>query len=154
MCQAECCTVLLVSHSYGFCCLAMKRLLLVDDEQDITSILCSVLRDKGFEVYPFNDPLLALQHFKPRYYDLVILDIKMPEMNGFELYRQIRRKDNRVKVCFLTAVSELEEYKEYRREAYPKLGERHFVAKPVSNDEILRRINEMLTNNNHYLKNT
>jgi two-component system, OmpR family, response regulator ChvI len=78
----------------------MKRLLLVDDEQDITSILSSILQESGFEVASFNNPLLALQHFKPRYYDLVILDIKMPDMNGFELYRQIRKKDKRVKVCF------------------------------------------------------
>jgi len=68
----------------------------------------------------------------------------MPDMNGFELYRHIRRKDKRVKVCFLTAVSEFEEYKQYRKEAYPKLGERYFVAKPVSNDELIRKINEML----------
>jgi DNA-binding response OmpR family regulator len=121
-----------------------KRLLLVDDEQDITSILCSVLQESGFKVVFFNDPLLALQHFRPRYYDLVILDIRMPNMNGFELYRQIRRKDKRVKVCFLTAVSEFEEYEQYKKEAYPKLGERHFVAKPVSNDELIRRINEIL----------
>ena len=65
-------------------------------------------------------------------------------MNGFELYRHIRRKDKRVKVCFLSAVSEFEEYKQYRKEAYPKLGERYFVAKPVSNDELIRKINEML----------
>jgi DNA-binding response OmpR family regulator len=121
-----------------------RRLLLVDDEQDITSILSSVLQEIGFEVASFNNPLLALQHFKPRYYDLVILDIKMPNMNGYELYRQIRIKDNRVKVCFLTAVSEFGEYEQYRKEAYPKLGERHFVAKPVSNDEIIRRIDEIL----------
>jgi DNA-binding response OmpR family regulator len=63
-----------------------RRLLLVDDEQDITSILSSVLQESGFEVTPFNNPLLALRSFKPRYYDLVILDIKMPNMNGFELY--------------------------------------------------------------------
>jgi two-component system catabolic regulation response regulator CreB/two-component system response regulator ChvI len=108
-----------------------RRLLLVDDEQDITSILCSVLQESGFEVTSFEDPVLALEHFKPRYYDLVILDIKMPDMNGFELYRQIRRKDNRVKVCFLTAVSEFAEYEQYKKEAYPRLGERHFIAKPV-----------------------
>jgi DNA-binding response OmpR family regulator len=122
-----------------------RRLLLVDDEQDITSILCSVLQESGFEVTSFEDPVLALQHFKPRYYDLVILDIKMPDMNGFELYRQIRRKDNRIKVCFLTAVSEFGEYEQYRKEAYPKLGERHFVAKPISNDELIKKINEMLS---------
>ena len=119
--------------------------MLVDDEQDITSILCSVLQESGFEVTSFEDPVMALKHFKPRYYDLVILDIKMPNMNGFELYRQIRRKDNRVKVCFLTAVSEFQEYEQYRKEAYPKLGERHFVAKPISNDELIQKINEMLS---------
>jgi DNA-binding response OmpR family regulator len=125
-----------------------RRLFLVDDEQDVTSILCSVLQENGFEVVFFNDPLLALEHFKPRYYDLVILDIKMPAMNGFELYRQIRRKDNHVKVCFLTAVSEFGEYEQYKKEAYPKLGERHFVAKPVPNDELIRKVNEMITNTN------
>jgi DNA-binding response OmpR family regulator len=125
-----------------------RRLFLVDDEQDVTSILCSVLQENGFEVVFFNDPLLALEHFKPRYYDLVILDIKMPDMNGFELYRQIRRKDNHVKVCFLTAVSEFGEYEQYKKEAYPKLGERHFVAKPVPNGELIRKVNEMITNTN------
>src|SRR5215216_3549085 len=124
-----------------------RRLLLVDEEQDITSILCSVLQESRFEVTSFEDPVMALEHFKPRYYDLVILDIKMPDMNGFELYRQIRRKDNRVKVCFLTAVSEFREYEQYKKEAYPKLGERYFIAKPVSNDELIQRVNEMLSIN-------
>jgi two-component system, OmpR family, response regulator ChvI len=131
-----------------------RRLLVVDDDQDVTLTLRATLQKTGFEVVSFNDPLLALKRFKPRYYDLVILDIRMPDMNGFELYRQIRRKDNGVKICFLTAVNEFMEYEQYRKEAYPKLGERHFIAKPVSNDEIIRRVNEMLTNNNHYLENT
>src|SRR5919109_4669589 len=95
---------------------AKRRLLLVDDEQDVTLALHTVLEESGFEVVSFNNPLLALQHFKPRYYDLVILDIKMPNMNGFELYRHIRKKDKRVKVCFLTAVSEFTEYEQYRKE--------------------------------------
>jgi DNA-binding response OmpR family regulator len=131
-----------------------RRLLVVDDDQDVTLTLRATLQKTGFEVVSFNDPLLALKRFRPRYYDLVILDIRMPDMNGFELYRQIRRKDNGVKICFLTAVNEFMEYEQYRKEAYPKLGERHFIAKPVSNDEIIRRVNEMLTNNNHYLENT
>jgi two-component system, OmpR family, response regulator ChvI len=131
-----------------------RRLLVVDDDQDVTLTLRATLQKGGFEVVSFNDPLLALKRFKPRYYDLVILDIRMPDMNGFELYRQVRRKDNRVKVCFLTAINEFTEYEQYRKEAYPKLGERHFIAKPVSNDEIIRRVNEMLTNDNYYLENT
>jgi two-component system, OmpR family, response regulator ChvI len=126
-----------------------RRLLVVDDDQDVTLTLRATLQKTGFEVVSFNDPLLALKRFKPRYYDLVILDIRMPDMNGFELYRQIRRKDNGVKICFLTAVNEFMEYEQYRKEAYPKLGERHFIAKPVSNDEIIRRVNEMLTDDNN-----
>src|SRR5829696_9912657 len=126
-----------------------RRLLVVDDDQDITLTLRATLQKTGFEVVSFNDPLLALKRFRPRYYDLVILDIRMPDMNGFELYRQIRRKDNGVKICFLTAINEFMEYEQYRKEAYPKLGERHFIAKPVSNDEIIRRVNKMLTDDNN-----
>lgn len=121
-----------------------RRLLVVDDDQDVTLALRATLQKGGFGVVSFNDPLLALKRFKPRYYDLVILDIRMPDMNGFELYRQLRRKDNGVKVCFLTAINEFMEYEPYRKEAYPKLGERHFIAKPVSNDEMTRRVNEIL----------
>ena len=131
----------------GFCCLPKRRLLIVDDEPDITLTLRTILEQNGFEVVSFNDPHLALQHFKPRYYHLVILDIRMPDMNGFELYRQIRRKDNHVKVCFLTAISEFIEYEQYKKETYPKMGERYFIAKPVSNDELIRRVNEMLSIN-------
>jgi CheY-like chemotaxis protein len=126
-----------------------RKLLVVDDNQDVTLTLRTILQKGGFEVVSFNDPLLALKRFRPRYYDLVILDIRMPDMNGFELYRQIRRKDNGVKICFLTAINEFMEYEQYRKEAYPKLGERHFIAKPVSNDEIIRRVNEMLTDDNN-----
>jgi DNA-binding response OmpR family regulator len=127
--------------------LTKRKLLLVDDEKDATSLLYTILKKSGYEVGFFNDPLLALEHFKPRYYDLMILDIRMPNMNGFELYRRIRKMDNRVKVCFLTAISEFKEYEQYRKEVYPKLGERHFITKPVSNQELIRRINEMLTPN-------
>ena len=126
---------------------AKRRLLIVDDDPDITLTLRTILKQNGFEVASFNDPQLALQSFKPRYYHLVILDIRMPAMNGFELYRQIKRKDKRVKVCFLTAVSEFREYEQYKKEAYPKLGERHFIAKPVSNDELIRSVNEVLSIN-------
>jgi two-component system, OmpR family, response regulator ChvI len=130
--------------------LTKRKLLLVDDEKDLTSLLYTILQKSGYEVVFFNDPLLALERFKPRYYDLMILDIRMPNMNGFELYRQIRRMDNRVKVCFLTAISEFKEYEQYRKEVYPKLGERHFITKPVSNHELIGRINEMLTPNDMF----
>jgi DNA-binding response OmpR family regulator len=125
-------------------CSSRKKILVVDDEPDITFTLHAILQKSGFEVSSFNDPLLALQSFKPRYYDLVILDIKMPGMNGFELYKKLKEKDNHVKVCFLTAVSEFRGYEQYKSDVSPKLHERYFIAKPASEDELRRRVNEML----------
>jgi DNA-binding response OmpR family regulator len=133
-----------------------KKILVVDDEPDITFTLHAILQNNGFEVSSFNDPLLALQSFKPHYYDLVILDIKMPKMDGFELYQKLKEKDNQVKVCFLTAVSEFRGYEQYKSDVSPKPHERYFVAKPVSEDDLIRRVNEMLANdnNNNYHLNT
>ena len=78
-----------------------KRVLVVDDEKDITLVCTMILKDTGFEVDVFTDPIVALTSFKPNFYDLVILDIKMPHMDGFELYKKIKELDNKVKVCFL-----------------------------------------------------
>jgi DNA-binding response OmpR family regulator len=80
-----------------------KKILLVDDEPDITLSFSIVLEDNGFVVDAFNDPLLALSSLKQGLYVLALLDIKMPRMNGFDLYSEIRKLDDRVKVCFMTA---------------------------------------------------
>ena len=79
--------------------------MLVDDEPDITLALSIGLEDNGFVVNTFNDPLLALQSFKERNesYALALIDIRMPKMNGFELYNELRKIDDKVKVCFITA---------------------------------------------------
>ena len=126
-----------------------KKILVVDDEPDITFTLHAILQKSGFEVSSFNDPLLALQSFKPQYYDLLILDIKMPKMNGFELYQKLKEKESHVKVCFLTAVSEFRGYEQYKKDVSPKPHERYFVAKPISEDDLIRRVNEMFANNNN-----
>jgi response regulator RpfG family c-di-GMP phosphodiesterase len=94
---------------------------------------------------------LVLRAFKPHSYDLVILDIKMPEMVGFELFQQLKKKDNHMKVCFLTAVTEFSDYKQYKKNVYPKLHEKYFISKPVSKEELIRRVNEMLTDNSYHL---
>ena len=81
-----------------------KRILIVDDEVDITLSFSLALEDSGlFEVDTYNDPLVALSNYRPNSYDLLLLDIKMPNMNGFELYDKIKRIDNKVKVCFISA---------------------------------------------------
>ena len=99
-----------------------------------------------------SDPLVALGNFKADLYDLLILDIKMPKMNGFELYKQIKKVDNKVKTMFLTALTELQEYEEFRKEVSPKLGERYFVPKPIENEELITRVSKILSqikNNQH-----
>ena len=66
--------------------------MLVDDEQDITLTFTNGLKQNGFEVDAFNDPEHALTNFKPGYYDLLLLDVRMPKIDGFELYRKLRKK--------------------------------------------------------------
>jgi DNA-binding response OmpR family regulator len=121
-----------------------KRILVVDDEPDITLMLKKVLEDNGFSVDSFNEPSSVIRDFRPGVYDLLILDIRMPSINGFELYLKLREKDQHFKVCFLTALSELRDYEAYRKEVFPKMGERYFVAKPIENDELIRRVNGMI----------
>ena len=103
----------------------MTRILAVDDDPDITLTVKVGLEDNSssssngiFEVDTFNDPELALSSFKPGLYDLVLLDFRMPKMDGYELYDKIKNIDNKVKVCFMSAT-----YVNYQaaREAFPSL---------------------------------
>ena len=98
-----------------------KRVLLVDDEPDLNLTIKIVLEDNGFKVDSFTDPLSALENYKEEagMYDLLILDMKMPQMDGFELYRQIKKIDDKVKVCFLTA-GEMD-YEKFTKELFPAL---------------------------------
>ena len=119
-----------------------KRILVVDDEPDLTQVSTLALEYHGFKVDSFNDPQEALSKFKPGSYDLIILDIKMPKMDGFELYHEIKKKDDNAKVCFLTA-SELY-YEEFRKEEYCALDRNLFIQKPIDNEDLVKQINKML----------
>ena len=119
----------------------MKRILIVDDEPDVNLALRIVLEDNNFIVDSFNDPLLALENFKANLYDVLILDIKMPKKDGFELYKEIMKIDNKVKVCFLTAgdvnYSSL-------KDTFPTLNENQFIRKPIENTELIKRVNKII----------
>jgi DNA-binding response OmpR family regulator len=103
-----------------------------------------VLEGNGFKVDTFVDPTLALQNFKSSRYDLLILDVKMPVMNGFQLYAQMKKINLNITALFLTALIELQEYDAFKREVFPKKGERQFIQKPIENEEILVRINTLI----------
>jgi CheY-like chemotaxis protein len=120
-----------------------KKILAVDDEPDLTKLFSLALEYHGFKVDTFNDPQEALSNYKPGYYDLVILDIKMPKMDGFELYDEIKKKDRKAKVCFLTA-SELY-YEEFRKKEYCALDRNLFIRKPIDNQDLLREVNKIMT---------
>ena len=126
----------------------VKKILLVDNEVDITYALTNALENYGFDIESFNDPILALNFYKSNFYDLVILDIKMPNMDGFELYNKIREKDPQVKICFLTA-SELF-YEEFRKARFlfaETIGEEYFIQKPIKTDELVQKLNAIMMKN-------
>jgi CheY-like chemotaxis protein len=106
-----------------------KRILIVDEDVEITNSFSLALEDSGlFEVDTHNDPRLALSNYRPDFYDLLLLDIRMPEMNGFELYQKIRKIDNKVKVCFITGYNV--DHNELR-EQNPSLDLDCFISKSI-----------------------
>ena len=114
-----------------------KVVLIVDDDPDMTSVFSLGLQDEGFEVYTFNDPLVALSQFRPNFYDLLLVDINMPKMNGIDLSRRLLESDSNVKICFITAG---EANIEVLRELYPTRGIGCFIKKPVTMDQLVRRV--------------
>ena len=123
-----------------------KSILIVDDDPDITLTFKTGIESanndsRKFEVDVYNDPLEALSNFKSDFYDLLLLDITMPNMTGFELAEKILKEDANVKVCFVSA-KDLNI--ESLREVYPTITTGSFISKPVQMDELVRRINSEL----------
>ncbi len=92
---------------------------------------------RSLQVNTYNDPFLALSGFKPNYYDLMLIDINMPKINGIELSRQLLELDSNVKICFITAG---EANIEVLRELYPSRDIGCFIKKPVTTDQLVRRV--------------
>ena len=113
-------------------------ILIVDDEIDITLAFKKGLESNGFMVDIYNDPVTALLNFKSDFYDLILVDVRMPKMNGFELYQVIEKLDKKSKVCFITA---FEVYYHALREIFPTLEVGCFIRKPIEIDDLVKRIN-------------
>lgn len=121
-----------------------KKIMLVDDEADILGLFKMVLEsDARLKVDAFADPIVALENFRPGLYDLLLIDIAMPKMNGFELYDKIRELDKKVKISFVTA-SEMF-YEEIRKEAFPEFDTTIcFIRKPIANPDLIQQVREIL----------
>jgi two-component system, OmpR family, response regulator ChvI len=118
------------------------RVLLVDDESDLTSSLKIGLEHQGFRVDAYNDPTEALAEFRPGRYDIAILDIRMPKMDGFTLCKEIRKIDDKVHFCFFTA------FEVYPREfdtMFPEMKVDAFLTKPMSVGDLSERLGGIMT---------
>jgi CheY-like chemotaxis protein len=124
-----------------------KRILIVDDDVDVANSFSLALEDSGlFDVDTYNDPLVALSNYRPSFYDLLLLDIRIPKMNGFELCIKIKEIDNKVKVCFMS------EYDmDALREQFPSLeldcfNSKDIIRGPIEVSKLIERLEtELLT---------
>jgi len=112
----------------------IKRILVVDDEHDVNLTIRIVLEENGFKVDSFTDASQALENFTAALYDLVILDVKLPGMDGFSLYEKIKKLDDKVIICFLTAADRTRY--EMLRKQYPSINENCVIHKPVDNESL------------------
>ena len=124
----------------------LRRILIVDDEPDIALTFKASLdghcyyhnNDRlQFEVYTFNDPLEALLDFKPHFYDLMLVDVYMPRMNGLELSQKIVEIDPNIRVCCMSAA---DVNIDGLREVYPRVSFGCFIKKPVSIEFLVKKL--------------
>jgi CheY-like chemotaxis protein len=125
--------------------LKIKKVMIVDDNDDVNLTFKIVLGelDHRLRIHSFSDPIDALQSFRPGIYNLIIIDILMPKMNGFEFYDELRKLDSNVKVCFLTAAKEIY-YEDMIREAFRELDVNYFLKKPIANKDLIKQVSELL----------
>jgi two-component system catabolic regulation response regulator CreB/two-component system response regulator ChvI len=123
---------------------AHKRIMIVDDERYVILPFKMGLEDNGFLVDTFDDPLEALSNFKAGVYDLLLIDIRMPKMSGFELYEKIKVIDSKVKACCIT--THKVDYEKVR-----SLGINCIIRKPIAISDLIRAVTtELYSNNNGY----
>ncbi|MPZ06048.1 MAG: response regulator [Nitrososphaeraceae archaeon] len=118
-----------------------RLIMVVNDEPDMAPSIKTLLESAGYTVDKFTDPFKALSDFKAGHYDLIILDVRMQNMNGFELYYAIKKIDYTCRVCFITA---FEVYYRSLKEFFPDLDASCFIQKPVTKERLLQVVNREL----------
>ena len=118
-----------------------NRILVIDDESDITLTFELILGGEGFEVDSFNDPYIALSNFRPGIYDIVLIDVKLPQMDGFDLYRKLKNIDENVKYCFITASRV---YYDALKKDYLDLDVDWFIRNPIDAEQLVNEIQSKL----------
>ena len=119
----------------------IKRILIVDDDQGTTLPFKMGLENQGFTVETFNDPKLALLNFNSGSYDLALIDVRMEGMNGFELVQELKKIDQKLKVCFITS---FKAYYDSLIQEYPNMDHKCFIQKPISIDDLIKHIEKVL----------
>jgi DNA-binding response OmpR family regulator len=123
----------------------IRKIIMVDDEPDVNITIKTVLEDTGlFLVDTFNNAESAISMFRPNFYDLALLDIRMPEMNGFQLCRKLKEIDKKIRICFLTA-TELLYYRDTDSDVINDLGTDYFIPKPVNTIDLVNRLKAILS---------
>jgi DNA-binding response OmpR family regulator len=120
-----------------------KKILIVDDDPDICVTLRKIFEQNGFLVDSFTESILALENFKAGLYDLLLLDIKMSQMGGFQLHQEMKKIDKEVKVCFLTA-TDMDFEKFGKQKEFYVLDKELFLRKPIESKEIMREVTGIL----------
>ena len=119
-----------------------RKILLVDDDADVVSTFRMILEMNNFEVDAYTSSVSALSSFKPNEFGLLILDIRMPIINGFELFKKMKSIDNRIEACFITA---FEDYREEFKESFPMLDEaKYFIRKPKAIEDLVNHVATIL----------
>lgn len=117
------------------------KLLIVDDDSDTTYALKIGLEARDFKVDVYNNPKDVLKNFKPNFYYLAIIDVRLPKMSGFRLFNELSKKDKKLKVCFITS---FQTYFKTLNSEYPHIDHTCFFKKPISVNEIAKHIKKMI----------
>ena len=117
------------------------NVLIVDDDPDITKLYKTALREEGLKVDTYTDPREALTNFKPDYYDIALIDVRMSDMNGFDLCKEMKKSDSSMKVCFITAFEV--NYKALQ-EIFPEMTQESYISKPIALADLKKHIHYLL----------